>query len=295
MTPPVDTEASAQVLAWDGVLFQVPRGWDVSFYKFIHKLTSIDLEDDYNLRLQAQWTRPRRAPEMEQVRKAYRAKTKEIVKAASKTTEFANLPPGWSAFLYNMPSGNELLVAIYIDRADGLVAFFQIHFYPEDDDQPDHVLRLLCRTCTVQKGPLRRWEIYDLALEVPTEFELASTVFEAGRKHLQFRWRSRRLFYWQLSLADILLKQHSLPEYVADLLNRAKEIKGPQFFVGISTDVQHRKSRAFPFGHYEEWIRRCRRYRVHCRHDKEHNRIIVWCFNYRAKDDMRRLPKELFG
>ncbi|MCF7855521.1 MAG: hypothetical protein K9N51_12035, partial [Candidatus Pacebacteria bacterium] len=58
-------------IAWDGVSFQVPATWDMGGYEFRKRRTYLELEDDYTVRMEAEWTRLKRRPGIQRVRERY--------------------------------------------------------------------------------------------------------------------------------------------------------------------------------------------------------------------------------
>jgi hypothetical protein len=165
-----------------------------------------------------------------------------------------------------------------------------MHFGAEDKEPPGEVVRTLADSLALHTKDMTPWEFYDFRLEVPHDFRLFSTELRAGEKHLVFQHRLRRLYLWQNSLADLALRTYASPaSWAADKLNAARSIRGPKFSVGKHGDIVARRSKLHPFGHYDQLARACLKTAAFCRHDTDANRLYLWAFNYRRRNDLAEL------
>ncbi len=289
-------KASAQAthrIAWDRVSFQAPKDWNFAAYSFKKNISRIELEDDYAVRLEAEWTRPRQALDLERIRKRFAKATKQTHDSAVATHPVENLPTGWNAYLYDMPEGLRLVSAFYLAPKSALFCYFNVHFAADDKGNPQRTLRGLTETLTYHDGDIIPWAVYDMSLDLPAAFRLASTTFQAGRKLMIFEWRLRRFYVWLFSLADMLLKEQQPAEWVADFLNSYKGIKGPIFHSRNDGRVHYKRARRYPFGHFEEIGRMCYLYRADFRYDTDRNQILLSVLNYRRHADLMILPSSL--
>jgi hypothetical protein len=277
--------------AWDGVSFLVPERWNLSGYSFKKGVTYTEFEDEYGLRLEAQWLRPESTLKAAKVQKRYARAAGKLSRVAEKTTQLENVPPGWSAFLYKLAEERQVLTAFILPEDSSLFAFFRFHFDQKDAERPGEALKLITSSFRTYHQGNVPWAVYDVSFELPFEFNLTSTSFQAGRKMFSFEWRMRRFYLWFFSLADILLKGCVLEEWAADFLNAFKGIKGPTFFPGEDGEIRIRRTWRYRLGHVEEIGRLSFRYAAKAIHDREKNRIILWAYNYRRPGDLDRIPE----
>ncbi|OGV61653.1 MAG: hypothetical protein A3K19_15230 [Lentisphaerae bacterium RIFOXYB12_FULL_65_16] len=275
--------------SWDGVSFEVPGAWNLALHAFENRETQVALEDDYAVRLEAQWTRLEKRPDLETVRTRYSRAAEALGKAATATQPLDGLPEGWAGFLYSMPEDRQLAVAFVGSRVPPGFALFKLHFAPGDKETPREVLRALTSSLVFHNGDTVPWEAYDMSLEVPAEFKLVSTVLQAGQKCLGFQWRFRRLLVWQTSLADLVLKRQTKEQWAAGLLNRQEFLRGPQFTPGPDGSLLARRRRWNPLPHVEEIGRWCFRYHARCAHDPVGNKLFVWVWHHRRPADLAQL------
>ncbi len=279
---------TTRTIAWDGLSFRVPATWDVSSYYFKKRLTSLELEDDYSCRLQAEWARLKKRPQLEVVRKRYQKAASRIAKTAERTQRIDKLPQGWTAYLYELSDKRRLAIAFVLPRDTGIFGFFQLHFGPADPEAPRHTVRELADTLQFHTTGMVPWKVYDVELELPARFQVVNTTFQAGLKMFTFNCGFRKLFIWQASMAHLVLKERSVEQWVAGTLNASPLIKGV-WFKATSHGVKTRRSHWHPIGHYDEIGRCCFRYTLGYMHEQETNRLFLWCFNYRRKKDMTLL------
>ena len=294
MTGPGDNAAKSSALfAWDGVSFLVPANWNLAGYSFRKSVVRVEFEDEYSLRMEVEWIRPRKALEMDSIHKRYGKSARRIARIAEKSSECPNLPSGWSASLYELPEERRLLTAYYLAHESSLFGFFRIHFGPEDAERHRDILKLLTSSFRVHEGPVVPWATYDVSFELPADFKLAATSLQAGKKALIFHWRLRRFYIWFFSLATILLKGQMLEEWAAAFLNAYKGIKGPRFIPGIEGGIEAKRLWRHRLGHFEEIGRLCFRYHARAIHDREKDRVVLWVFNYRTSEDLSIIPASL--
>jgi hypothetical protein len=280
--------------AWDGFSFRVPADWNLSQYHFDKRVSSIQMEDDYSLRLEFEWMRPQRGVNETKLKKRYEKASKRLKKSAEETEQVDPVPPGWSAFLYTMPRKKHFVSAFWLAPDGGFFGFLQLHFEKAGGKQtPLRTLNVILSDFERHTGDVVPWAFYDVSLRLPASFRLVSTSFQAGNKLAVFQWGLRKLYVWRASLAEILLKERTLAAWAADFLNKHKDIQGPKFTVEDDTTVGAKRRRGYLLGHYDEISRMCFRYKTWCMHLPEQNAIVLAVFNYRRARDLATLATAL--
>jgi len=275
-------------ISWNGISFEVPATWDLASYGVFKRTTRMHLEDDYSDRLEVEFVRLKHRPEIDAVRKRYDRAAKNLVKNAGEAREVEGLPQGWNAFVYSFSDERKLAIAFVRLPQSSLFAFFKIHFSRDDDEPPRQVVRTLTESFVSCEKGLIPWQVYDVDLEIPAEFTLISTTFQAGRKMFVFQQRMRRLIIWQVSLADLALRTQNQAEWATTLLNSCKLLRGPKF-VAVDNEVRTRRSKGHPLGHYDEIGRWCFSYSFRIEHDQSQNRLYLWVLNHRNRADLAML------
>lgn len=264
----------------------LPAGWDLAHYRFDRKSASVRMDDAEAVRLELEWTRPRGKLKESTIRDRYREKAKSLDTIVREARVVDNLPGGWHAVLHTMPHNRCLVTAYWLAPRERFFCFAKMHFEATGSGLPIRVLRHLADTFELSADPVVRWEVYDVQLRLHRKFQLMSTSFEAGRKLFVFQRRLRRLYIWQFSLADILLRDRRPCEWAAEYLNSCKDLRGVRFTPGDSDDVVAKRKRRYPAGHYDEIGRLCFRYQVDCVHDPGRNIVLLCVYNYRKATDL---------
>ncbi|MDP6358166.1 MAG: hypothetical protein QF473_23820 [Planctomycetota bacterium] len=285
---------NTQPFSWDGISFEVPTSWNLSVYKFIKKLTRVEFEDDYTIRLEAEWLRPKGELDKEKVQRRYKLQSRKLTKDAERVVAFENLPPGWVASEYALAEEQKLVTAIFMEPNSRLFGFFLIYFEPEDSESPEQVLRSLCESFVIQEGDTLAWQLYDIDMSLPADFKLVDTNFQTGMKKMIFRWERRKFMIAFVNLADIVLKKHSQDEWLIRFLNSSRFARSGYFYPKAS-GIEFRRRKRHRFGHIEEIFRRCALYRWGCIHDADSNLLVPWVVNYREPSDLERLETILIN
>lgn len=287
---------SSHRFAWDGLSFEIPAGWDLAIRQSGRKVTRVEFEDDYSVRLEAEWMRPRRGLDADKFRRRYDRASRRLTRDAEDAREIQDLPEAWVAFLYTLADERKLLTAFFLSRKPSLFCSFIFYFDAEDEEVPDDVMETLWNSFEINDGPVVPWMLYDVSLEVPREFRLADVRVESGRKHFTFKWRLRIFHVWFFSLADVLLKDRSIEEWGAGFLNDSWEVRGPVFTPGADGRIEAgRRTLIHRFGRYDEIIRMCFRYHARCVRDTNRNQAILSVFNYREMKDLEMLTRVAFN
>jgi len=298
------TDIATRRLAWDGVSFDVPHDWELAGYRFLkHGITHIDVEDDFSMRLEAEWIRPDEGLSMQQLVPRYEKISRKLTLQSDDERTLTGLPAGWSATLHlfrddtiggHSPDGirKRMITAFYVGPRASIFAFLLLHFGAEDLEQPEAVMAHVAGGFTQQSdGPTIRWQLFDIGFDMPREFKLESTEFDVGSKMMTFRREQRRLLLWHFSCADRILARNSHMEaWAAGYLNGFSNLKGPIFEPGSSGRVETRRRKKYLFGHRDELVRRCMKYLARCRQDHERNQLVAWVFQYRKDADLAMLP-----
>jgi hypothetical protein len=303
------TRPATRTLAWDHVSLEVPSNWELAAYRFPGGgVTRIELEDEYAVRLEAEWTRTRRERHVRRLMRRYEERSGELTKKAHERHVVEGLPTGWSATRYEFNPTDArtrnaglkvarrgLVTALYVHPDRRLVAFLLVHFLPGDAEDPDDLARLLARRFAyLGETPLVRWQVYDLSFDLPTDFALEGTLFDIGAKLLIFTWRLRRFYLWQFSCADVFIKEGtSLERWFAGYLNSFPHVKGFRFSPAEGGGISWKRRFPALIAHREELARWCFRHEVRCHHDRERNRVIAWLFSHRRPEDLEVIPPAL--
>lgn len=273
--------------AWGGISLEVPGDWNLSAHGSENGVTSVTMEDDFEVRLQAEWFTPDRTIRGERLKKRYDNHVLEFGRKAQETTPLSSLPPDWFGHLYLMKDARRLAVLFHA-LADGRLAFLALIHFPakQDGDAPD-VAGHLITSFKIHDGASVPWRFYDVSFELHAGFSLSSTQFVSGRKHMVFEWKLRKLSMWFFSLAEQLLKGQPADKWVVEFLNKHSGLQGPFFAIDHKNGhIVAKRSKFYPLGHFEELGRRCLRYYVKYRHDTERNAIIIEVFNFRDAADL---------
>ena len=295
-------------ISWDGLSFRAPANWELALYKFLKRgVARIELEDEYAVRLEAEWVRTRHTLEVRRLQERYRKLADDMTRKVDAQAPVPGLPPGWIATLHTLSvAANEaargirpderprLLTAFYLAPGGHLFAYLVITFMPEDRDDPLAIMRLIASEFGEQSGPLATWELMDIAFQVPREFLLENTLFDIGCKLMIFRWRRRRFQLWHFSLADTFLGEAANPEtWCAGYLNAYSRLPAVTFAPGAAGEIVCRRKRRHVVGHREEIVRWCFRYKSRCHVNDERNQLVLWVFNYRRDADLDVIPADL--
>ena len=265
----------------------------MSEYSFGKKHSTVKFEDEYHMRLEAEWTQQKWKVDFTKAQKRFEKTSQKLNKVAEKTREIRGLPSGWAAFEYKIDK-DEVVVAFFLGPDSSIFALFRLYFSSKDTERPRKMLKLIVDSLKIHDGETAPWSVFDIDLKLPREFRLAKTSFQAGRKMMAFQWRLRRFFVWHFSPADVLVRNDTVEEWICKFLNASKEIKGARFTVSEAGEVQaERKRLRYPLGHSEEIGRMCFRYKVWCVHDAAANNIRVYLYNYRGEKDLAQIPRVL--
>jgi len=147
-------------LAWDAVSFCVPSNWELAVYKFRRRNVSrIELEDEYSIRLEAEWIRSRKNMDLQGIMKRYEAASKPLTLKSEERLNIEGLPQGWHAthFVFKETGPEEgddelkimrhdLVTAFYLCPHSSIFCFFLIHFLPDDAEDPVEMIRMISAT-----------------------------------------------------------------------------------------------------------------------------------------------------
>jgi len=302
-----------KLIAWDGVSFNIPANWELAVYKFLKKgVTRVEIEDEYAVRMEAEWVRPKKKLQMDNILARYERKSKRMTIAADRKKPIKNLPEGWVAthytFAETVPHRKKrrglqivkhgLVTAFFLCPDSRIFCFVMLHFLPEDKEDPSEIMRLVAANFRHHfDSGLARWQLFDIDFELPPDFFLENTLFDIGSKLMVFRWKMRRFYLWHFSCADMFIKGDTdVPKWVAAMINDFRRIRGGSFFVDDNGEIRWRRKRRHVIAHREEIARWCFSYKVVWHLDREKNQLVAWVFNYRRPADLRVIPEALrFG
>jgi hypothetical protein len=298
-------------LAWAGVSLEVPARWELTLYKFLRRgVRRIEVEDEYTLRLEAEWIAPRRDLRPERILRRYSRAVARLTRRADRQEAVSGLPAGWTATRFDFSGAftrggqgrlqvdrRTLVTAFHLAPDSSLFLFLAIHATPEDPEDPLQVLRAAAAGLRNHaRDALVPWELFDIRFELPRDFELEATRFDIGSKLMVFRWNLRKLYLWHLSCADQFLKDGVDPaRWLAGFMNDSYLIRGGRFALDEAGRIVWRRRRRHWLGHRSEIARWCFQYRVAWRLDRPRNRLVAWVFNYRRPEDLNAIPASLLN
>ena len=300
-------------IAWDAVSFLIPANWELALYKFLKKgITRVEIEDEYAVRMEAEWIRPTKRLHMNTILARYEQRSRKLTMRASHRKPIEGLPAGWIATHYTLSETvpntkrktglqvvkHGLVTAFYLSPDSRFFAFVILHFLPDDKEDPAAVTSLVASEFRQHlDGPLVPWQLYDIAFELPRDFLLESTLFDIGSKLMAFRWNRRRFYLWHFSCADMFLKEGIVPEkWAAGHLNDFRRIRGGKFFVDSGGQIRWRRRRRHLIAYRDEIAHWCFKYEARCHIDPEKNQLVAWVFHYRRQADLGVIPESLrFG
>lgn len=272
--------------AWDGFALEVPWDWNLSRHETRGGISRLAMEDDLALRLEMEWSRSRRRPAADQIRRRFDELAAEMRRAEAAVAAVPDLPPGWTAALYSMPDGRRRLNAFCLAGAD-FIGVFTLHFDRASLREPLRQIRRMASSFSIGSGGISEWEVFDLSFQLNREFYLTGTAFDAGSKLMIFEWRFRRLFIWWFSPADVIAARQPVEQWCARVLNRFKTIRGPIFRPGDRPgELAAQRDWRYPFGRFEDLYRGCQRYQADCRMLADRNILLLTVFQYRQAADL---------
>ncbi len=297
-------------IAWDGVSFLIPWNWELAIYKGLKKgVTRIEIEDEYSVRMEAEWVRPKRKLHMDNILERYETKSKKLTKRADRKKEIPKLPKGWHATQYWLsetvprkgPKGGMkvqrygLVTAFYLCPESSLFCFVLIHFLAEDKESPRKITKLVSSEFKHHDDTeLVPWELFDIEFELPKKFYLETTLFDIGYKLMVFRWRMRHFFLWHFSCTDMFLKDDVvIEEWLAAHINDSRGLPGGKFMVSDDKRIVRKRYFRHVFGHRDELSRMCFKYTARFKVDEEKKQLIAWVFHHRKQTDLEMIPKAL--
>lgn len=276
--------------AWDGMSFDVPAGWNLSFQRIHRGVTKLEMEDDTSVRLSAEWLRPLREVDYAGLLRRFEKSSKELRARARDVHPVEGAPAGWSAFVYTMPDDRRLVIAFYLGPRHSVFCFFQLHLDAGPRGEALSIAHRLMASLRLYDGePVIPWKPYDVEFTVPAPLALQEARLHAGRQGFVFGWRGRRLLVWVFSLADMIVRENpDLAKWTVAFLLASGDVKGP-IISARDGRVDVRRKRFPPHYHFHEVGRWCFRYRVGLRHEKDANVIVLTVLNYRFESDLARL------
>lgn len=300
---------NTKTIAWDGVSLNVPDNWELAIYKSLKKgVTRIEIEDEFSVRLEAEWIRPRRPLDMQSILERYESAAKKLTMKADSSRTIDKLPAGWHATHYTLSeivpnkkaknlrvAKHWLVTAFYLAPESRLFCFVLLHFLPEDKEDPVKIMRIVASEFREHsRSPLIPWQLFDISFELPRDFLLENTHFDIGAKLMIFRWKMRRFYLWHMSCADMFLKSGvNAAEWVTAHVNDSRMVRGGAFRVDPTGRILWERRKRHLVGHRDEIARWCFKYEVRYRVDRERNQLIFWVFNYRNPDDLKAIPSAL--
>ena len=305
-------ELQPRRISWDGLSFAIPGNWELALYKFLRRgVARIEIEDEYAVRMEAEWVRPRRDLQMDSILARYERASKKLTSRADHRESIHDLPGGWFATRYRfaetMPNRSgkggieivkhELVTAFFVCPESSIFCFLLLHFMPQDKEDPVELTRVVTRGFKHHRTEsFVPWQLFDITFEMPRDFVLENTSFDVGSKLMIFRWKLRRFYLWHFSCADMFLKEgDSVPKWLAGHINGFAKIKPVVFYEDGEGRLACKRRRRYPLGYRDEIARWCFKYHLHWRRDLEKNQLIAWVFNYRHPDDIGMLPESLTG
>ncbi|MFW6189210.1 MAG: hypothetical protein ACOC7T_02155 [Planctomycetota bacterium] len=213
---------------WQGVSLTVPADWKLVFTEGDRQAGYVRLADDTSVRMELRWEgspRDRRPPAvvdsyLEKLKK--RARKRELDFSVQRELNLAS-PPGKEVECYRWVADRQsVAMASRCGECDRIV---HVHLL----GSPQEGLKSLARTTFASmqdhgQDGWERWEFLDMLLRSPAELPLVSQELKTGRIRMEFGRRLLRLRFVRLSLAEVLLAEKSLQDwlrgYYSDRLKR---------------------------------------------------------------------------
>ncbi len=288
-------------LAWNGISFCVPTNWELTSYtNKARGISRISAENEYSLRLEAEWVYSHNKLQFQKIIKNYEESSKKLTLHADQKIEIGHLPSHWSAthFIFKETStednkslkvfSHELVTVFYTCPQSSLFCYFILHFLPENPEDPVLITQQLTQSFENHKeNNSIPWQLFDAEFKMPKRFNLTQTAFDVGSKLMVFEWDMRRFFIWHFSCADMFLKNDITPEiWVVSLLKSFKTVRGINYFSKVPDEISWKRKRLHPIGHFDEMIKLCYRYEIGFHIDRHKNQLIVWLYHHRNKKDL---------
>jgi hypothetical protein len=290
-------------IAWNGISFCVPSNWEMAVYRLMRRgVSRIELEDEYSVRVEAEWIRAKHRLKLDGIMERYVKASKPLTLKSVDHKEIGGLPEGWHATRFVMKetdaengsrrltvTRHELVTAFYMNPQTSLFCCVLLHSSQGDGEDSVETIKLLASTFQDHDGSkLIPWVLFDIGFSLSSDFALEKASFDIGCKKMVFKWKSRHLYLWHFSCADIFLKDEKTPaHWSSGYLNSFSGIHGPVFYPDNAGNIAWRRRRPFLFGHRTEIARMCHRYKTGWHLDEAENRLVVWVFNYRREDDLK--------
>ena len=278
--------------AWDGFSFRIPADWNLAAYYFGKHESRIEMQDDFALRLQFDWTRPLRKLNEIRAMEQYEKACSKIEKSALSIEQLQTLNC-WHASFVSLPDKKSFVIGIYIKPESNFFALVRIFFEKTGKTQPLEIFHRMADSFVLYDGDIIPWEPYDLRWELNRQFTLAITSLKAGNKFFQFHWRRRRLMLWQISMADWILKNKKICEWAVEFLSKNRTVEGVKFVCDNDNIVCVRRKYRFPLGHFEDIARLCYKYRAFATHNSGSNSILVGVYHYRYEKDITQVGSDI--
>lgn len=278
-------KARYKYFAWQNFSCNIPEEWNLAGHKDEKHSSSIRLQDDYSHRLDFEWTQPRHPLRADAARRAYDRMADAMRKSGAEGEAMPDMPGGWTACLYAMPDGRLMVAAFYFPEDRLYFGVLKMYFENTSRREPERVAREMAGSFRVYSDTLAPWAVYDAEFRLATAFRLTATSFQAGRKLFVFEWRSRKLFLFFISLADMLVREQSIETWCAKYLDGFKGISGASFSPGENGVILAERRWRRYVGNMEPVVRGCLRYSAFCRRVADKNQIFIALFNYRRAAD----------
>lgn len=273
-------------ISWDGISFPVPDTWSLSRFRLGPHNPGIALDDRSALRLELDWTRLRRPVDVARVMPRYSKMADALKRGASGEKKVEGLPAGWTAFIYSTESGNSLAVGFWVSPRNDFMCLLRLHCGPDSrgETAPARMLKQVTSGFSYVDSGLVSWEVYDVSFSLDRDFGLCEAKFDAGRKFMMFEWKHRLLRIWQLSLADVALRNKSLAEFSSGFLDTAG-IPSIRFLPDGDRNIVCRRDGFGMMTSPGEIGRCCFRHRAACVHLPDRNAVLIVEFNFRGVAD----------
>lgn len=303
MTSTHQTDPSYRRIAWDRVSFCVPEEWELTSYRWPDKgQTRIELEDDCHVCLTGEWQWSDNPKVMKEFLKGLEARNGKLSQRADHKVAVEGLSGNWSAFVYhfNRTVPNDDKSEMTVDKQQvfdatyttkDFAASFQIRRSDGFRLSLEEMGQAFVKDFQLHTGATVPWELFDVAIDMPKEFILANAQIGIGSKELTFEREKRTFKLWFLSCADVLLNDaDSLEKWCCGFLNSQAKIRSMVFKPTTTGGVVAKRRFPMMISHMRDLSSWCFKWKVSIAHDKERNRIVIWVYHYRKKDDLRWLP-----
>jgi hypothetical protein len=216
-----------KAIAWNGVCFEVPGGWEPARVGRRHLL----LEAEPGPVMEIKWAQAKGRFSGQRRLRALAGMVGRKGAAFRKTAPSKNwraVAENFEAEGFQWESGVEraegVLLYCPVCRTVSLIQFLE---RPQGGIISRDAVRVLASFRDHRRDDRVAWALYDIAALLPRHFALERHRFEAGRFVVAFKGRGRRLTLYRWAPAEVLLQNRSLADFAGTIAGEANLVFRP--------------------------------------------------------------------